>query len=145
MGIVVSNVSLKYLEKVTREEYPKKTAELIVRSICRALTSDERWVKIRSFNDAFEMAKKENITLPQGNFPDTVFKDGFRMKKENGWFYRFYKSETAVVRGWHSEAVQLIKSELAEYDDKVTDFVYTIGQRVVKTNSPYQDKFKKDK
>lgn len=143
MGIIVNEANFKHLEKETKERFPKKTADIIIRNLCRALSSDSRWVKISSFTEAFDMAKKENVELPQGDFPVTKFKPNFSMKKEKGLFYRLYESEKTVIKGWHAEAVNLIRSELPECNETITNFVYTIGQHIIKTNSPLPSRNKK--
>ena len=133
MGIVISKNNFSELNEKASKRFDKKTADAIVHQLCRALATDERWVKL-SPADALAMAKENNITLPNGNFkPMEVGK--LSMKREKNINYVFYRSVNGVVKGWHSATIAGLIEAGIKTEEPVTGFVFEMGQKIIKTNN----------
>lgn len=139
MGIVVSKENYEYLQKATRASYPKRVADTIVQSICGALACNGRWVH-QNVDKTIKAAQEFKVQIPREDFPEKEFDVGFKLKKENNNFFRWFESEEGVVRGWHRAIMDDLKEEGIKVDEKLTNFIYQHGQHVVKTNSPYPKK-----
>lgn len=134
MGIVISKENFSELNEKASKRFDRKTAEAIVHHLCRALATDERWVKT-SPADALTLAKENNVTLPAGNF-EAIPVGKFSIKREKNINYVFYRSVKGVVKGWHSAAIAGLIEAGVKTEEPVTGFVFEMGQKVIKTNSP---------
>lgn len=134
MGIVISKENFSELNEKASKRFDKKTAEAIVHQLCRALATDERWVKTASA-DVLAIAKENDVTLPEGNF-EAMPVGKFSIKREKNINYVFYRSEKGVVKGWHSAAIAGLIEAGIKTEESVTGFVFEMGQKIIKTNNP---------
>lgn len=135
MGIIVTKENFDELNQKASKRFDKKTAESIVRNLCRALATDARFVKIAPGEFA-EMAKACNFELLSGNFAETSITKDIIIKRENGINYRYYHSKNGVTRGWHPDAVAGLIKDGVKTSDAIAGFVFEAGQRIIKTNNP---------
>ena len=134
MGIVVSKENYAELNEKASKRFDPKTAESIVRNLCRALATDERWVKL-SPAQMQELAKEHNFELAEGDFEWCEPVLGVVIKRENGFGQRYYSSKDKVVKGWHSATCAGLIKDGIKAEKAVAGFVFEIGQKIIKTNN----------
>lgn len=139
MGIVISKENFADLNEKASKRFDKKTAECITRNLCRALSMDERWIKLNA-SEMLELSKEHGFELPSGNFGELVVSKSLAVKRENNVNYRFYTSKTSVVKGWHSATIAGLINEGVTTEGAVAGFVFEIGQKIIKSNNPHYGK-----
>lgn len=140
MGIIVSKVCFAELTDRTHKRYDKKTAQIICRSIIIALGEDERWLPTNG-NRATELELRYKFKIPEGEFAKQTLAEGIILKRENGLLFQHTASTSSVLRGWHGAVVSNLVKEGIKTDSSLTNYVFEIGQYIIKNNTPNPKKF----